>query len=671
MKSGQILAMQATAEALAVSVQANPNTQQVLLAQASAHSEQDTFYLHPLPEMVLDGYVDDWLGLPYTPDTVSVINGFSESSDPNTVGKMRLGVSGDYVYVFARFYDPARQYHNPTQHNTAHDFVTVYFSPSEDQYYALNVYTAAPGQVQVRANEQMGAPRGSENWLKGFWREVQDGFQLEMRLPLNALRNGYALQFHQSELVNVRNSALQSEKEVDWMRLVKQEPQLNDYLKAFSHEGIRLSLFEENGFLLAQHGELAKGNYRVDSRWQQLLGMILRALSTEKEGREYQAYLPSGQIDKNTLQALSSEPLWTQRGRYQVAQIAVPIFKPSPEERVEAGENTGQVMGWAVLEQSTISMNLLLDSATGRLMLYSIMVSLLAALVFIIYASWLSFRVKRLSRAANAMVDAQGKFKQSFPVSKNPDELGELSRTFATLSNRLRDYTQYLETLASKLSHELRTPLAVVKSSLENLQQQSLNQQSQIYTERAQEGAERLSGILNAMSAATRLEQSLESSEMEVVELNHLLHELLPVYQDLSPHRNIRLIEQSTEALPVKIAPELFVQAIDKLIENALDFCPPDGEIRLSSQRQRHQAVLQVANAGPALKPELQGQIFESLVSFRGDDNAEQHLGLGLYVVRTIVQFHKGQVRAFNDKRSGMVVFEMLLPLVERTGLSS
>src|SRR5690606_5472915 len=104
-------------------------------------------------------------------------------------------------------------------------------------------------------------------------------------------------------------------------------------------------------------------------------------------------------------------------------------------------------------------------------------------------------------------VDSDGRIRGNLPSGRSSDEIGDLARSFAALLQRLREYNEYLESLASKLSHELRTPLAIVRSSLDNLEQINDSGEQRVYIERASEGASRLSKLLNAMSAAARLEQ--------------------------------------------------------------------------------------------------------------------------------------------------------------------
>src|SRR5204862_6014393 len=100
-------------------------------------------------------------------------------------------------------------------------------------------------------------------------------------------------------------------------------------------------------------------------------------------------------------------------------------------------------------------------------------------------------------------------------ASEATDEIGDLSRSFTTVLERLARYNAYLEALAARLSHELRTPVAVVRSSLENLHAAQTAEETRTYLARAEEGLARLSTILGRMTEASRLEQSLQAAAPE------------------------------------------------------------------------------------------------------------------------------------------------------------
>jgi signal transduction histidine kinase len=111
--------------------------------------------------------------------------------------------------------------------------------------------------------------------------------------------------------------------------------------------------------------------------------------------------------------------------------------------------------------------------------------------------------------------------------------------------------------------------------------------------------------------------------------------------------------------------PDAIAQLLDKLAENANDFAPPGSAVRVSVEHRARRAIIAVENEGPALPQDKIARLFESMVSLRatGAAGKEPHLGLGLYIVRLVAEFHGGTVRARNAADSGRVRFEVELPL--------
>lgn len=307
-----------------------------------------------------------------------------------------------------------------------------------------------------------------------------------------------------------------------------------------------------------------------------------------------------------------------------------------------------QVLGAVVVEESTSSILLLRNQAFERLLLLTLAGFVVAAALVFGFASRLSLRIRRLRDEAENAIDAQGRIGVLAAGSQAGDEIGDLSRSFSALLDRLARHHTYLESMASRLSHELRTPIAVVRSSLENLRAEPPGDGARVYIERAEQGLARLSRILSRMSEATRLEQALAATDSEVFDLRAVVGECVNGYRVAYPEREF---EAHLPGYPVWVrgAPDLAAQMLDKLIENAADFAAAGTPIRVELAFRMTTATLAVVNRGPLLPAELDGRLFESMVSARKrDSGGEPHLGLGLYVARMIAAFHGGTLRADN-----------------------
>jgi two-component system, OmpR family, sensor histidine kinase ChvG len=262
------------------------------------------------------------------------------------------------------------------------------------------------------------------------------------------------------------------------------------------------------------------------------------------------------------------------------------------------------------------------------------------------FAAWLAFRLGRLRRASETALTREG-LVTTFPETNARDELGDVARSFSTLLGRLNDYTSYLRTLAGKLAHEIRTPLTIVRSSLENLESEGISPAARTYLDRAREGSERLNAILVAMGAATRVEEAIQNAERTQFDLVPVLASAVESYRIGFPQRSFAA-ELPTESIQIDGAPDLIVQMLDKLIDNAVDFSPPGATITVRLRTEPDAAIIDVDNPGPTLSEDTREHLFESLWQSRRGGDSRPHFGLGLYIVRLIAEFHGGAARAEN-----------------------
>jgi two-component system, OmpR family, sensor histidine kinase ChvG len=111
-------------------------------------------------------------------------------------------------------------------------------------------------------------------------------------------------------------------------------------------------------------------------------------------------------------------------------------------------------------------------------------------------------------------------------------------------------------------------------------------------------------------------------------------------------------------------APDLIVQLLDKLIENAVDFCPADGKITVRLTRAGSNYELAVINDGPPIPGAMLERLFESLFEHRQGQDDRPHFGLGLYIARLIAEFHGGKAVAANRPDGDGAIFTVTLPLI-------
>jgi signal transduction histidine kinase len=434
-------------------------------------------------------------------------------------------------------------------------------------------------------------------------------------------------------------------------RFIRQEPELQALLGRFGDAGGRFRVLDRDGWVLAATGNVAPGTRADDGAG--LIGELLRWL-LQREDPAYPPERPYGRVADETLRAALTgrdATAWYGSGpdREAIVAAAVPIEGPADVE------------GAVVLEQASDPILTLTDRARVRLMTLTLLATLIVGAGLLGYATWLSLRVRRLAGAARAALGPRGEIRSAMPGAAARDELGALARSFTELLERLREHTEYLRTLASKLSHELRTPLAVVTTSLDNLEHELDKPAAAEYLERLRQGTERLDGILAAMSEATELEQAIRETAAQPLDLAAVVASCCAAYRDVYPERVIAYRDEAADAMVVGSG-ELVAQLLDKLVDNAVSFSEAGSRIDVVLASGREEVVLSVANRGPPLPAKMRGRLFDSLVSVREQRDGRPHLGLGLHIAALVAEYHGGRCEADDLPDGSGVVFRVWFP---------
>jgi two-component system, OmpR family, sensor histidine kinase ChvG len=608
-----------------------------------------TIYAAPLrSEPQIDGVRDDW----NLPDDAAVALGGGH--------RLWAGVDGRFAYLFIAVRDAHLVYPPGPGAMPYGDRVVLATEPSPGIVRWLLLGTGAPGtlRAQETAPELFAPTEAYDARVLGAWQETATGYAIELRVPLNLV--GAALAVGVIEVdpsgadYAVGLSASWDAATLALGRFVFQRPDLEALLGQFGRAGLgRFRVLDADGWVLSDAGSVEPRE--IDRESASFVASVFR-WALRRTDPPYPRELPYGRVSDQKLRgAVAGRPVTAWYGddpdRDAIVAAAVPIAAPRGE------------VGVVLLEQASDPILTLTNQALVRLMTFTVLLSVLASAGLLGYATWLSLRVRRLANAAENALGPQGEIRTAIPGQRARDEIGDLARSFTNLLERLREHTEYLRTLASKLSHELRTPLAVVTTSLDNLEHEPQAPGSEAYLARLRQGAERLDAILVAMSEATELERAINDTKAERFVLAAVVESCCQAYRDVYPEREFdcQVVAPATEVIG---SGELVAQLLDKLVDNAVSFSERGSRIEVKLDDAGNELVLSVTNRGPPLPERMRKQLFDSLVSIRERRDGRPHLGLGLHVVALITKFHGGRAEADDLPDHSGVVFRVWFPSV-------
>jgi dedicated sortase system histidine kinase len=565
--------------------------------------------------------------------------------------RYRIGRFGAGVYALFEVTDDHVVLHDAERPElAANDHVQIAVVTADDEFLHFAVDARGDGPVSAWLVPDTG-PRVPDNRIAGVWHATPEGYLVELRLPRSLI--GPRLSFAVVDVDDPETRTLVSQigtagtaSRDELGTVLVPSPEISELIRGLGRSRSRIWVVDVNRRVLAHagslHQPLAPSRDEV-SLLERVAGAMLRPLTRrfltvprdDFEDTEPGTYRQEGREVESALKGHEATR-WrrTKDSKAVVLSAAHPVW-------VDA-----HVRGAVLVEETTNDVLAVRNRAFEKLFAAILLVCLLGAVALFVFATRLSWRIRRLRDQVEQAIDPHGRVKGGIAGPGARDEIGDLSRSFAGILDRQRQYTGYLEQVGNRLSHEMRTPVGVVRSSLDNLRAQPLPQSAGIYIERADEGVRRLGNVLSRMSEATRLEGALEATERELFDLGHVVRGCIEGYRLANPGREI-LLDGPEEPIPLFGAPDLLAQLLDKLVDNALGFARPGTAVQIALGRTVGGVTLAVRNEGPLLPAGMQGQLFESMVSIReGSGDGGPHLGLGLYIVRLIAEFHGGKAVA-------------------------
>jgi signal transduction histidine kinase len=268
--------------------------------------------------------------------------------------------------------------------------------------------------------------------------------------------------------------------------------------------------------------------------------------------------------------------------------------------------------------------------------------------------------VEDLTRAARRM--ARGERPQRVPV-RSRDEIGELARAFNHMAGSVAVSEQLRRQMVTDIAHELRTPLTNIRGYLEAVRDGVVTPRPEVMASLHEEALllTRLVDDLQALALAEAGQLELRRRPVDLAALaEKTVTALRPVLEGGPAVR----IEMPAVLPPVRADPERVSQVLRNLLDNARRHTPPEGEIVLSARSGPGALEVSVRDTGSGIAPEHLPFIFERF--YRADQaraRATGGAGLGLAIVRQLVEAHGGQVSARSRPGAG-AAFTFTLPIV-------
>ncbi|MCC7431579.1 HAMP domain-containing histidine kinase [bacterium] len=247
------------------------------------------------------------------------------------------------------------------------------------------------------------------------------------------------------------------------------------------------------------------------------------------------------------------------------------------------------------------------------------------------------------------------------PVSKNKDELDELSQTINDLLDKTDNSVKRMKQFTADVSHEIRTPLTIIKGEIEvSLSKERNSQDYQDVLARCNEEINKLTRIINSLLDLARSDNNEEIFDKTIVDFSKLVLETGKNFSKNAEEKNIEIDFRISPNVQIVGNSDRLFEVVINLLDNALKYTKK-GKIILALEKIGEEVIFTVEDTGVGIEKNEQELVFQRF--YQSDKSKSSGTGLGLSIVKWIVEKHNGKISVESEVGKGSI-FKVIFPAI-------
>lgn len=367
-------------------------------------------------------------------------------------------------------------------------------------------------------------------------------------------------------------------------------------------------------------------------------------------------------LDSNYLERIFESGGCTDTGKIQGLYDDVRYVVSMPVVDEQTGERLAIVMASSTVDNALSVMN----KITEIFMVTSVLVVAMAVLVMVFFARRQASPLRHMAQTASAFGhgDLTARVRTD---GNNSEEVEELALAFNNMASSLQKSEYQRQEFVANVSHELKTPMTTISGYIDGILDGTIPpDKSRQYLTIVSDETKRLSRLVRSMLDISRLQDQGGMTEEQKTrfDVTELAGQVLITFEQKINGKHLDVqVDMPEHPVYTRANQDAINQVIYNLVDNAVKFCPPEGVLSLTVREGGSKVYLSVENDGETIPPEELSMVFERFHKIDKSRSANRDSwGLGLYIVKTLVNSHGENISVTSD--NGKTSFTFTLPLV-------
>jgi two-component system sensor histidine kinase CreC len=370
-------------------------------------------------------------------------------------------------------------------------------------------------------------------------------------------------------------------------------------------------------------------------------GIVLYDSENKSVGKDFSrwndVYLTlRGQYGKRSTRTMENDP------SSSVLYVGAPIIL------------NGKIAGVLTVSKSTGSMDLFIDRSREKILIVGTVAGLTVFFVGLVLTIWVTGPIRKLTKyALNVKNDKVATLPGLGLLSKyGHSEVGVLGAALEEMKSALEG-KKYVEQYVQTLTHEIKSPLSAIRGASELLFENPPDDKKNQFLGNIVNESKRIQNIIDRLLQLASLENRTVLNDTEIINVSRMLNEIVESMIPATDKKGLQIHVNVEPNCSIKGETFLIRQALVNLIQNAIDFSEPSGEIDVYASKQHKNCVITIKDQGTGIPQYAQDKIFERFYSLPRPDTKRKSSGLGLSFVQEVAALHGGSIRLINNEKQG------------------